>query len=830
MTRTTLHLISNSHIDPVWLWEWEEGAAETLATFRTAADFCEREDGYIFNRNGAMHYKWVEEYDPDLFARIQRLVRAGSWHIMGGWYLQPDCNMPSGESFVRQVLLGRRYFQEKFGASPTTAVNLDSFGHTRGLVQILARSGYDSYLFCRPKPREMGLPADAVTWIGFDGSRITATCASVHYNSPPGAARRKIEDWLNEGERGPCLVAAWGVGNHGGGPSRRDLADLAGMMRDRPDLDILHSTPEAYFRCLRSTDTSLPDHDRDFNPWAVGCYTSMMRIKRDHRALENALFMAEKMAATAAAQGLMDYPSAELHDAACALAAGQFHDALPGTSIEPVERAVLQWLGQGLTIAGRVKARAFFTLASGQPKGREGQFPILVYNPHPYPVRTTVECELQPHWPHRTEGSLQPTVFRGRKRIPAQAEQPSCNINEDHRKRIVFDAILRPSRMNRFDCRLELAPKPPRRTLRLRSNLIRFRTDELEVIINARTGLIDRYRVNAVDYLKPCACRPLLMRDDADPWGMNVTRFRTVIERSRLMSMRDAAALTGHENASLPSVRVIEDGPVRSIVEAMLRCGRSYVCHRYTLPKSGTELELEARVCWNDTDRMLKLSLPTAISPAVCLGQTAFGVSRLPDNGDEAVAQKWAAIVSNDSDMALTCINDATYGLDMARGELRLSLLRAPAHSGHPTGDGPITRQDRYTPRIDQGHHVFHFWLNAGPVSTRLAHVDREALARAERPFALSFSPSGSGGKPSPGVVLADRVIQATAIKRAEDNDDLIIRLYEPTGRRRSTTMSIPFADAKTRVTLNAFEVRTIRFSPRTSRFTEVDLIEQRPD
>jgi alpha-mannosidase len=224
---------------------------------------------------------------------------------------------------------------------------------------------------------------------------------------------------------------------------------------------------------------------------------------------------------------------------------------------------------------------------------------------------------------------------------------------------------------------------------------------------------------------------------------------------------------------------------------------------------------------------MLKLSIPTVMSSALCLGQTAFGVSELPDNGDEAVAQKWAAIVSRDSDLALTCINDATYGLDMARGELRISLLRAPAHAGHPTGAGPITRQDRYTPRIDQGHHVFHFWLNAGSRSRRLAHVDREALARAERPFTLSFSPSGAGTRPAPGVVLSDRVIQVTAIKRAEDNGDLIIRLYEPTGRRRSTTMSIPFADAKTKVTLGPFEARTIRFSPRTSRFTVVDLLEQ---
>ena len=131
-TTRTVHLVSNAHLDPVWLWEWEEGAAEALATFRAAADLGEQFDDYIFCHNEAILYQWVEQYDPALFKRIQRLVRRKRWYILGGWYLQPDCNMPAGEGFVRQLLVGRRYFREKFNVRPTTAVNFDSFGHTRG--------------------------------------------------------------------------------------------------------------------------------------------------------------------------------------------------------------------------------------------------------------------------------------------------------------------------------------------------------------------------------------------------------------------------------------------------------------------------------------------------------------------------------------------------------------------------------------------------------------------------------------------------------------------------------------------------------------------------
>ncbi len=146
MLKPSVHLICNAHLDPVWLWEWEEGAAEAISTFRVAADLCEEFDTFIFNHNEALVYEWVEEYEPALFERIRHLVKAGRWHVMGGWHVQPDCNMPSGESFVRQALLGRRYFSEKFGVEPRTAVNLDPFGHTRGLVQILAKSGYAAYL------------------------------------------------------------------------------------------------------------------------------------------------------------------------------------------------------------------------------------------------------------------------------------------------------------------------------------------------------------------------------------------------------------------------------------------------------------------------------------------------------------------------------------------------------------------------------------------------------------------------------------------------------------------------------------------------------------
>jgi alpha-mannosidase len=824
----TVHLLCNSHLDPVWLWEWPEGAGEALALARTVCDLCEEFDGFVFNRNEVQFHEWIEEYDPALFKRIRRLVADGRWHITGGWYLQPDCNLPSGESFVRHILVGRHYFREKFGVEPTTAVNWDSFGHSRGLVQILAKSGYDSYLFCRPFIDQMQVPAAEFTWVGFDGSEVTAALAEPHYNSPPGGTAQRIEHWMQRNASRPVIQVPWGVGNHGGGPSRGDLRDVAKLMAKTRVARIVHSTPERYFADLRARAGRLPRLESDLNPWAVGCYTSMMRVKRQHRRLENELYQTEKMATTAWAQGLMEYPDAELAAATRALLRSQFHDILPGTSIPSVEESALDDIGLGITLVSRAKTRAFFALAAGQEPALEGTHPILVYNPHPFPVQTAVECELQPYWPDREDQYGVPSVTVGGRKLRAQAEQQESNINEDHRKRVVFAAKLEPGRMNRFDCRFEKTARRPAPALRPRDGRFRFKTAELDVIVNARTGLLDQYRAGGDDYLSAGACRLLVMHDDADPWGQEVTRFRRSAGRFKAMSQSDAARFAGVSRARLLAVRVIEDGPVRAVVEATFGYGDSAICQRYKLPRVGTELEIETRVYWQEKDRMLKLALPTPWSAGILLGQVAYGVQELLANGDEAVAQKWLAVVSRERPRALTVVNDSTYGCDFKNGELRLSLLRAPAHAGHPTFTGrPIVQQDRFVPRIDQGEHVFRFWLNGGGERERLTAADREALVHNERPFALAYWPSGGGEQAKSGPVLSDRAVQVVAFKRAEEDDGLIVRLFEPTGRRRKTTLSLDSCGMRAEVRMQPFEIKTLRIDRRTGRCSEVDLLER---
>jgi alpha-mannosidase len=628
----------------------------------------------------------------------------------------------------------------------------------------------------------------------------------------------------------PLSLVFWGVGDHGGGPSQGDLADLTALIDETGDVEILHSTPESYFAELRASRTAedgaldLPRHGSDINPWAVGCYTSQIQIKQRHRQLENLLYMTEKMASVAAMQGLMAYPKADLDAAQRDLLFAEFHDILPGSSIQAVERTSLRLLDHGLEIVSRLRAQAFFALAQGQPRAAEGEIPILVYNPHPYPVRTTVVCEFQLADQNWEDTFTQVTVMRDGDVLPTQVEKEVSNLNMDWRKRVVFDAELAPSQMNRFDCRLQLLPQKPAISLSAEDGAIHIETADLDVLINTETGLLDRYQVQGVDYLQSGAMAALVIEDNEDPWGMQVKSFREVVGSFRLMTPEESATFSGVRQDTLPPVRVIEDGPVRTVVEAVFTYQRSALCLRYLVPKQGTELGLTVRVLWNEKDRMLKLALPTALGEARYLGQVAYGVGALPNDGREAVAQKWVAVVDDAGDRSLTCINDGIYGSDFADGALRFSLLRSSVYAGHPIRERPVVPQDRFTPRIDQGERLYRFWINAGPVAARRAAVDREALAHNEAPFALSFFPHGEGVQPKPGPVVTGDSVQITAVKPAEDGQGTIVRLYEPTGQAQMTTLTVPVLDLSTEVELTSYEVKTLRLHAGTA--AEVDLTE----
>ena len=446
---------------------------------------------------------------------------------------------------------------------------------------------------------------------------------------------------------------------------------------------------------------------------------------------------------------------------------------------------------------------------------------MLVYNPHPYPVKTIVECEFNLADFNYSDAFTDLQVYKNSTPLPTQVEKEGSNLNLDWRKRIAFVATLAPSQMTRFVC--QARPTPLNRVHPQPQGNFHFESSELEVVINECTGLLDTYRVQGIDYLDMNACNPLVMLDNSDPWGMLVKSFRNLLGGFSLLSSLENQRFSGVANASLAPVRIIEDGEVRTVVEAVLGYADSRIVLRYKLPKNGTEIEIEARVHWNEKDRMLKLAFPTPDKHSVYIGQVAYGVEKLPANGNESVAQKWVAVLSEDSNSALTIINDGIYGSDFCYGEVRLSLLRSPGYSTHPIGDRPHLPTDRYSPRIDQGERLYRFWINGGPSAERLAVVDREALAHNEKPMALSFFPQGAGQPCGAFVTISDESLQIPAIKPADDGQGIILRIFNPTAQDRNATIALTTTSKE--VVLRPFEIRTYRVQG--TQWIETNLMEE---
>ncbi len=802
-----LHLICNAHLDPVWLWQKPEGIAEAISTFRVAADFCEQNEDFVFNHNESVLYEWVEENEPELFARIQKLVKDGKWRIMGGWYLQPDCVMPCGESFIRHIETGLSYFKEKFGVRPGTAINFDPFGHTRGLVQILKKCGYESYVFMRPSWFDC---ENDFIWKGFDGSEIIGHKTNQGYNSAKGRIAEKLERAFEREYADGINMMLWGIGNHGGGPSREDLQTIAEYMKSRPEKGIVHSWCEKYFD--RIDKSKLKTVSESLNYTMVGCYTSMVRIKQAHRRLENEIAVCERMLKLSG----VEYDKAELEKAVKALLFCEFHDILPGSSIRAVEEDSLRMMSYGNEIAEKYKTKAFFKLCEGQPKAKEGEIPVLVFNPHPYRIVREIEVEFQLADQNRNDNEVTIVSVRDSKGnyLPAQNEKEACTFSLDWRKKVCFRAELEPMSINRFDCELHVENYPMRQIAPCTQNDEHFTFDNgtMQMLISKKTGLIDKYCVNGVDMLKPESAKITVYSDDEDPWGMRTEGFNDRIGEFTLLSNEKANVFNGYPEEALANVRVIENGDVRLKIQAIFGYADSFAIVTYTIPKNDNYVDIKVRMLSNNSSRFYKLTFDSSLEKPEFIGQTAFGTETLRTNGDEAVFQKWCGIFENKK--ALAVINKGTYGGSVNDGVFNISLLRTPVNSAHPIGERPLAYGDRSHDRIDIGEREFDFRLTAD-----VTNIDMQAEVFNQPAIALSFFPSGMGEKKDTAVEITNPDVLLSRFCESENGTK--IRMFNSSDKPSETDFVI---ENKTfNLSFGAFEVKTFNYA--NGILTETDMI-----
>lgn len=793
-----LYMICNAHIDPVWLWKKQDGIAAVLATFRSAANLLEKHD-FIFCHNESFTYEMTEKYDPALFERIRKLHKQGKWRIMGGWDIQPDCNMPSGESILRHIERGRKYFFEKFGEIPRVAINFDPFGHSDGLVQILAQCGYEGYIICRPSPEESAIPENFL-WRKNEW-KVKVARPNDHYNSLRGEARKKAEKLIAADTQDYKLML-WGVGNHGGGPSERDLKDLEALAKSS-EVEIVYAVPEDYFR----EDLFGEEVKGSLNPCMPGCYTVQTQLKTRHRLLENEYYLTEKICSQASVLTGRDYPESNLKSALDELLFAQFHDALPGSAVKAVEEQTLCSMDYALHILENEKYDAFCALASRAEGAKPGEYPFFVYNPMPYPVQTTVGLDFILENQNFNDYFVDLDVFVNGEKVPSQIVKEKSNINLDWAKRVELECTLPPmslSRVGVFERHVNRKPKFKQNF----GNTYVFDNGTVRVEMNTLTGLIDGvwYRGNPV--LNKSSFAIDVIGDNADPWAMGDSQRYQLGERVGRFSLIEKTEIGDYikwNSSSGRNVRIIEDGEVLTRLEAIFSYKKSDAVVHFTFYKKHDYFDVDIRMNNNDFDVSYKLSLAIAEECAL-YGESMFGQEELSRKGRELVAHRWIRCEGEKN--AVNVYNAGTYGFSFKRGVLSLNLLRSAAYSAHPLSGRELLFEDRVIERIDCGVRTFRFRVEFCDKESSLSKATFGAELFNAPPYAESFWPNGDRQNiVEQFLELSDRSVELCSFRKTEQGYSA--RLFNASDKEKEVTLVCKALRAEKTLALRPFTFGT---------------------
>jgi len=844
----TFTLAGHAHLDPVWLWDRQEGCEAVKATFRSALDRIRENPDLVFVQSSAAQYQWMEIH-PDLMAEIQAAVASGQWEPVGGWWVEPDVNVPSGESLARQGLYGQRYFQRAFGQRARVAFLPDSFGHPPTLPQIFRLSGLEYFVFWRPHPHELELPSNLFWWEGPDGTRILSARIET-YNSNPNQVVDSLTaaiDWRPADA--PEWLVVFGVGNHGGGPTKKAIANLRELMAS-PDWPTLRlGRVDGFFD--RAAGREHPVYKGPLQYTFRGCYTSHAGVKRWNREAESALAGAEKWSTVATRFGL-PYPAEPLARAWQHLLFNQFHDILAGTSIPRAYEDVRRELGEAIGTARRATHAAMQAIAhhidtrSGDHPVEEAMrrvrtgpgnavadlgdgVPVVVFNPSPWPRREVIDVELN-DW-HIDELQVQDDQNRPVVHQFAEGEAGPP------RKRVAFLADVPPLgyRLYRIVDRPPALPGPDALPLAADERVMENHWWRLE--LEPRTGALRSLRDRRLDreLLAGAGAQLLVIDDPTNAWGKGA-------------HFRHLAGVFGE-----PEVQLIENGPVRATWRITLRWGRSTARQEITLYRESPAIHGRLEVDWHEEYRFLKLAFPFALEEARLTCSVPFGFVERPAAGQEEPIQQWVDVTGFLAGEARTTeanwagqgdaggaacdraarrlaygvalLNDGKYGADALGGELRLSILRSPIHGGGDRDARPLRPADRH---LDQGVHVCRWallphagdWRDAGVVQAAQDFNEPLTFVREyAHPGSLPKAQSFLSVDPPDGAA-------ATALKRAEEGDDWVLRLYEPCGRAARVRVRIPLLGADFPVALGPCQIKTLRIGP-DGAVQEVNLLEE---
>lgn len=806
MTQNTLHMIGHAHIDPVWLWPWQEGFHEALATFRSALDRMREYSDFTFVASSAAFYSWVEQTDPAMFEEIRQRVAEGRWQLVGGWWIEPDCNIPGGEAFARQGLYGQRYFLEKFGVMARVGFNVDSFGHAGTLPQILKKSGIPYCNFLRPMPHEKGIPSRLFWWEADDGSRVLTYRIPFEYLSWGKELSAHVERCANEIkapiDEGMCF---YGVGNHGGGPTVANIESIHAL-RDRPDLpDLRLSSPETFFDSAaeKADAWSIPVVRGDLQNHAVGCYAAHSGIKQWNRRAENLLVTAEKWSVLAAWLNQQPYPDFER--AWKSLLFNQFHDILAGTSLPAAYEDARNGYGEALEVAGRALNLALQSFAwNVRVAPEEGVKPIAVFNPHAWPVRANVELESY-------RPSVEAVLVDDQDQLVPLQFVTSTTVTNRVRLSFTADLPALGYRVYRLRPKGEPAAFPMVQATDGVLENGRFRL-EIDPETGAVASLYDKRE--EVQVFSGEAAKPVVIADASDTWAHNTFRFDDVI---------------GTFTAT--SVKLAEHGPAKSVIRVFSAYGASRLIQNFTMYPDRDQIDVHVTIDWREQYKLLKLRFPVDVKFMRITREESYGHIDTNANGDEMPMQRWVDVsgVARGKEIlyGFSLLNDSKHSVDVNVRDIGMTVLRSPAYAHHIPA---VVNPSELHPFIDQGIQQFSYtmlphsggWETAGAVR-RAAELNQPPLVQF-----VTFHSDGRLPQSDSFIDVQPESVMVTALKQAEDGEDLIVRAVETSGAARRGTIRLPKWERVIEADFAPGEIKTFRVPREASApIRETNLIEQ---
>ena len=807
--KKNVHLIGNAHLDPVWLWRFQDGLSEIKATFRSALDRIRDFDDFVFTSACASYYKWVEENCPEMFEEIVAAVKAKKWAIVGGMWVQPDCNMPSAESFARHFLYSQNYFKEKFGITARTGYNVDSFGHNAALPRLLRKGGLENYIYMRPNPtNEMQYPfgTEAFRWQCGEDEVLTYRLKDPYCNRFDNDEKLRGEDARADGFDHDMMFF-YGVGNHGGGPTIKNIKIIHEFAPTANNAFVMDS-PDDAFAAIRGKDFSkLPVFVGELQNHASGCYSANSRMKALNRACENRLGEAERLEALAARAAGFKPDPAKNAEAWQYVLFNQFHDILCGCSLKSAYGDAYAFGGaaeaRGLALTNAAAQRISWSINTdrGLPANSKDMLwnlweqqdlgtPIVVFNPLAHAVK-----------------------------VPVNIMMNQCAAVTDENDRLVPWQIVRADRTNGQGDKYyvqfrEEVPAYGWKTFWVYANKsfgenaptvmqaepTMLKNDKITVTFDESTGNIASIvTADGRQLLGKRGVRTILVNDEkSDTWSHNRFVFDEAIGEF-----------------SEPTFTVAELGAVRASVLVKQKYKNSTLEQTYTLFPGEAAVHVTTKLVLNEALVMVKLAADAGLPGGRYLREASGSVIEAPQNGREMPMQRWMLLEEGGAGIAL--LNDSRYSSSAADGELRMVLARSCYYADH------YGARDARMELQDIGEHVVNWTL-------KLYEGDLAALSDAAEELNAVFPVinetyhKGSLPQTFTGCELDVPNVTVTAVKTAEDKNGVIVRLWETAGRETAVTAKIAGGEIVT--SLKPHEIRCFRVADTVSEcdFTEAEI------